>query len=212
MQRLLNNARKASAAALSSGNSSSGSNSGSEDEHDIAEASCIEHPSPSTAPTVKARAEGKSVGHSPGRHHLSCTSAPASLSSAALDDGSNTVPIHPGAAADVQPDNLPQSGAAISRSDFYQPTCTADEQASSSSAGSASASSSASRSACSSASSDEHVSCTETTPSKSRWVPSWYPLTKAANSSTGQDSLPQPWWRVDSWLTAPAELQFQRSV
>lgn len=38
----------------------------------------------------------------------------------------------------------------------------------------------------------------------------WYQLTWAANGCTGQGIAAQPWWRLDSWLTAPAEIQYQR--
>ena len=38
----------------------------------------------------------------------------------------------------------------------------------------------------------------------------WYRLTHTANRSTGQTLAPQPWWHLDSWLTAPAEMQYQR--
>lgn len=38
----------------------------------------------------------------------------------------------------------------------------------------------------------------------------WYRLTHAANMCTGQTLAPQAWWRLDSWLTAPAETQYQR--
>ncbi|KAL0031098.1 hypothetical protein WJX77_003695 [Trebouxia sp. C0004] len=42
------------------------------------------------------------------------------------------------------------------------------------------------------------------------YAPPWYALTRAANDATGQAEAPQPWWKLDSWLTAPAEAQYQR--
>ena len=38
----------------------------------------------------------------------------------------------------------------------------------------------------------------------------WIQLTQAANKCTGQGIVVQPWWQLDSWLTAPAEVQYQR--
>ncbi|KAL0052923.1 hypothetical protein WJX82_009946 [Trebouxia sp. C0006] len=42
------------------------------------------------------------------------------------------------------------------------------------------------------------------------YAPPWYALTRAANAATGQAGAPQPWWKLDSWLTAPAEAHYQR--
>ena len=38
----------------------------------------------------------------------------------------------------------------------------------------------------------------------------WGGVTEAANKCTGQGIAAQPWCRLDSWLTAPAEVQYQR--
>ena len=45
---------------------------------------------------------------------------------------------------------------------------------------------------------------------RNSFAPPWYALTRAANATTGQDGAPQPWWKLDSWLTGPAEAQYQR--
>ena len=58
-----------------------------------------------------------------------------------------------------------------------------------------------------------HMGCSEgqsSSSASSSWVPSWYSLTQAANASTGQGGPPQPWWKLDSWVTGPAEGHFQR--
>lgn len=47
-------------------------------------------------------------------------------------------------------------------------------------------------------------------PSAEGYAPPWYAITRAANDATGQAGAPQPWWKLDSWLTAPAEAQYQR--
>ncbi|KAL0023003.1 hypothetical protein WJX79_005828 [Trebouxia sp. C0005] len=61
--------------------------------------------------------------------------------------------------------------------------------------------------------------CTQPGPSEAKrggkasaegYAPPWYALTRAANDATGQAGAPQPWWKLDSWLTAPAEAQYQR--
>ena len=44
------------------------------------------------------------------------------------------------------------------------------------------------------------------------YAPPWYALKRAANAATGQAGAPQPWWKLDSWLTAPAEAHYQRSA
>ena len=40
----------------------------------------------------------------------------------------------------------------------------------------------------------------------------WGGVTEAANKCTGQGIAAQPWGRLDSWLTAPAEVQYQRYI
>ena len=49
-------------------------------------------------------------------------------------------------------------------------------------------------------------------PSAEGYEPPWYAITRAADDATGQAGAPQPWWKLDSWLTAPAEAQYQRSA
>ena len=170
VQRLLKNARDASTVTISSSSSSSssiGSNSGTDDELDLAESldtdsthSCGVDSMPNSLSTISTESHNT----------VGC-----------LNQTPSTMPTPNSTSTPAEP-NLHPPAACIDPSTAAGGQDPALE-------GQASQQSSSFRKG---------------------WLPPWYALTEAANASTGQGGAPQPWWKLDPWLTAPAEAQFQR--
>lgn len=200
LQRLLNNAREASkvTGSSASSSSSSASNSGSEDEQESAHSTqAATHKDKQARPEPAAEhdvAHSAAEGSARLQTESSCPTTSETLQ----------VPSRCNTACSRQVSEQLQSGQALNGTDNTLLPASPVAASATSAATSAAASTSGSSSA--QAASEERPS------RKRRWRPSWYSATEAGNSSTGQGSAPQPWWRLDSWVTAPAELQFQRSV
>ena len=212
LQRLLHNAKTASAAMLSSGSSgsSTASISGSEDEHDLA-------PAPAACSSDKvlkmANSTAAQSSDSTARCNLVHSAGLGSIANNAIMPdfkADREAPTFAGAtkAPEKQMPETSQQDCTPNHMLHCQPAADGTDH---------SATPLAALPAAPSASSNGSVvqaSClkAEQPVCPSRWLPSWYSVTQAANMSTRQGSSPQPWWKPDSWLTAPAELQFQRSV
>ena len=193
LQRLLNNAREASkvTGSSASSSSSSASNSGSEDEQD------------SSHSTHSATHSDKEAGPQRAAEH-EVVESPAKGSPQSQTESNSTttsetlqVPSDCSPACGRQQTEQRQAGQAVSGPDNTLLPA-------------ASPATSAATSAAASTFAGVQAACEERPSRKRRWRPSWYSATEAGNSSTGQGSAPQPWWTLDSWVTAPAELQFQR--
>ncbi len=208
VQRLLNNARAANAAAASSSSSSSstGSNSYSEDGLDGRPVSSISNINSSCTATGTADVNSlrNALVHSSdcadktsfsSDDTYSPDSAHSRLPAASLAVTSAVCNVKP-AAALIKP-GVPSSASLVLSG--TPPAVPMLPQ---------------------SAASDEPP-CMQPSPSEAKregtasaegYAPPWYALTRAANDATGQPGAPQPWWKLDSWLTAPAEAQYQRSA
>ncbi|KAL3159373.1 hypothetical protein ABBQ38_009804 [Trebouxia sp. C0009 RCD-2024] len=194
-QRLLSNAREASKAASSSdsSSSSSASNSGSEDEHDSAD------PTRNSSNMLSL----KTPAATPDADHDIVEGVVQNRSQSEVQPNVTSVLNRPNTGSDYTPAcDSPQTESCQtgdSRPEQAVPLLSASPAASSTASAAASTSDAAS---------------VQTPGEEGRasrgWRPSWYSATEAANSSTGQGSPPQPWWKLDSWVTALAELQFQR--
>jgi hypothetical protein len=207
MQRLLNNAREANAAAArSSSISSSSSNSCSEDDLDEDPVSSISNINSSCTATGTADVTSLSLANvdSPG-----CADGP-SLSSAneySPDSAQSQVPA--------------ASSALMSAVCDIDPTAALTKPIVPSSASPALSGTPPTNPILPQHAAPDAPPSTQLSPSEAKrggkapaegYAPPWYALTRAANAATGQAGAPQPWWKLDSWLTAPAEAHYQRSA
>lgn len=201
MQRLLNNAREASkaASASDSSSSSSASISGSEDEHDSADL---------TGNSSNSLLLLRSLASNPGAHHdIVEGGVPETTQSVVQPNVAPVTPVlnRPHTISDCTPACHSQQTESCQNGDSPRGQAAPLLSPSPAASSTASAAASTSDAAC------VQTPCEEGRASRG-WRPSWYSATEAGNSSTGQGSPPQRWWKLDSWVTAPAELQFQRSV